>query len=156
MAHQFRLATLLRLRERERDVAAKALQDVRLAIERLDDALREINDTSRSMDQIRKQASQGAIAIQQVLEAQRFQMVLAAQESQIKQNLGLLHQELERRESALLKCQQSVKSLEKLKSQRFAAADTLAMAKQQERLDEWSSIRHAISVNATNSTINES
>lgn len=156
MAHQFRLATLLRLRERERDVAAKALQDVRLAIDKLDDALREINDTHRSMDQIRKDASQGAIAIQQVLEAQRFQMVLSAQESQIKQNLGLLHQERERRESALLKCQQSVKSLEKLKTQRIAAADTLAMSKQQERLDEWSSIRHAMSVNATNSTIDES
>ena len=40
----FRLATLLKLRQRERDIAAKAVQDVRLAMEKLDNAQLEIDE----------------------------------------------------------------------------------------------------------------
>jgi flagellar export protein FliJ len=148
MATTFRLATLLRLRERERDTAAKSLQDVREAIDKLNNAKAEIDEANASMDQMRKQAIQGTIALTQVLEAQRYQLVLAAQVSQILENMSVLNQERQRREAVLLKCQQAIKSLEKLRTQRSNAADTLALAKQQDRLDEWSSIRHAVAINA--------
>jgi len=139
----FRLATLHKLRERDRDVAGKAVQEVRGAMEILDERQREIEESNRSMDAYRKQASTGAINLQQILDAQRFQMVLAAQASQIAEQQGTLRQELERCQFALLKCQQDVKSLEKLREQRDDAALNLELGKQQERLDEWSSIRHA-------------
>lgn len=139
----FRLATLHKLRERDRDVAGKAVQEVRGAMEKLDERQREIEESSRSMDAYRKQASTGAINLQQILDAQRFQLVLAAQAAQIADHQGTLRQELERCQFALLKCQQAVKSLEKLREQRDDTALTLELGKQQERLDEWSSIRHA-------------
>ena len=142
---KFRLATLLKIRERDRDLAAKAVQEVRLAIERLDGAQKEIDESNRQMNDARKQSSFGAINLHQILDAQRYQMVLSAQSDQIADHKGKLNQELERRQFALVQSQKAVKSLEKLRDQRAQAADVLALAKQQERLDEWSSIRHAMS-----------
>jgi flagellar protein FliJ len=140
---KFRLATLLKLRERDRDLASKAVQEVQLAIDKLIDRKKEIEQSNAQMDQFRKQASNGSINLNQILDAQRYQMILAAQSSQIADHLGQLHQELERRQFALLQCQQSVKSLEKLKEHQANVAFTHALVKQQERLDEWSSIRSA-------------
>ena len=142
---KFRLATLLKIREQERDMAAIALQDVRMAIEKLDNAQLEIEQANRQMNEARKESSYGAINLNQILDAQRYQMVLAAQSAQIADHKGKLNQELERRQFALIQSQKAVKSLEKLRDQRTQAADLLALAKQQERLDEWSSIRHAMS-----------
>ena len=141
---KFRLATLLKLRERDRDMAAKALQDVHLAIDKLDTAQSEIDEANSQMNEARKQSSFGAINLNQILDAQRYQMVLAAQSAQIAEHKGKLTQELERRQFALVQSQKAVKSLEKLRDQRDQAADLHALARQQERLDEWSSIRHAM------------
>ena len=141
---KFRLATLLKLRERDRDLAAKAVQDVYLAIGKLDAAQQEIDETNLQMNEARKQSSFGAINLNQILDAQRYQMVLAAQSAQIADHKGKLNQELERRQFALVQSQKAVKSLEKLRDQRSQAADVHALARQQERLDEWSSIRHAM------------
>lgn len=143
---KFRLATLLKLRIRDRDIAAKAVQDVRNAIAKLTERENEIHASNREMDEYRKQASHGAVNLYQILDAQRFQMVLAAQLDQIADHQSKLKQELERREFTLLKTQQAVKSLEKLKEQRDHAAEVHALAKQQERLDEWASIRHAMAI----------
>jgi flagellar protein FliJ len=141
---KFRLATLLKLRERDRDLAAKAVQDVYLAIGKLDTAQQEIDEVNLQMNEARKQSSFGAINLNQILDAQRYQMVLAAQTAQIADHKGKLNQELERRQFALVQSQKAVKSLEKLRDQRSQAADLHALAMQQERLDEWSSIRHAM------------
>ncbi len=141
---KFRLATLLKLRERDRDLAAKAVQDVYLAIGKLDAAQQEIDETNLQMNEARKQSSSGSINLNQILDAQRYQMVLAAQSAQIADHKGKLNQELERRQFALVQSQKAVKSLEKLRDQRSQAADVHALAMQQERLDEWSSIRHAM------------
>ncbi len=139
----FRLATLLKIRERDREVAAKAVQDVRLAIEKLDTAQQEIDTANRQMNETRKESSLGAINLHQILDAQRFQLVLSAQSAQIADHKGKLNQELERRQFTLVQCQKAVKSLEKLRDQRAHGADLQALARQQERLDEWSSIRYA-------------
>lgn len=141
---KFRLATLLKLRERDRDMAAKAVQDVYLAIGKLETAQQEIDEANSQMNEARKQSSFGAINLNQILDAQRYQMVLAAQSAQIADHKGKLNQELERRQFALVQSQKAVKSLEKLRDQRAQAADVHALARQQERLDEWSSIRHAM------------
>ena len=92
---KFRLATLLKLRERDRDVAAKAVQDVRLAIEKLHERQREIDESNRSMDAYRKHSSNGTIQLHQILNAQRFQTVLAAESAQIADQQRTLLQELE-------------------------------------------------------------
>ncbi|MBM3965891.1 MAG: flagellar export protein FliJ [Planctomycetes bacterium] len=143
MSRKFRLATLLKIRERERDQAGQAVSDALIAIAKMDDAKRDIDEQNRAMDDLRKQSSHGLISLGQILDAQRYQLVLAAQAAHIAQDRSLLVQELERRQAKLLKCQQSVKSLEKLRDNRFAAEDDLALKKEQERLDEWSNTRVA-------------
>ncbi len=135
----------MKIRERDRDLAAKALQDVRLALEKLDIAQQEIDLANQQMNDARKQSSFGAINLHEILDAQRYQMVLSAQSAQIADHKGKLNQELERRQFALVQSQKAVKSLEKLRDQRAQAADLHALARQQDRLDEWSSIRHAMS-----------
>jgi flagellar export protein FliJ len=107
---------------------------------------RELMVQNAEMNDLRKGASSGAIDLRRLLDAQRFQMVLAAQVQQLDEHLGKLQQELERREASLLKCQQAVKSLEKLRDQRIESAETFALLKQQERTDEWSSVRHAMQI----------
>ena len=101
---KFRLATLLKLRQRDRDIAAKAVQNVRLAIEKLDTAQLEIDEANRQMNEARKLSSFGAINLQQILDAQRYQMVLSAQSAQIADHKSKLNQELERRQFALVDC----------------------------------------------------
>jgi flagellar protein FliJ len=140
---KFRLATLLKLRERERDAAAKDVSDARLAIDRVESAKQETLDQNEAMNVVRKSATQGTFDLRQVLDAQRFQMILAAQLEQLNDQLGKLNQELERRQAILLRYQIAVKSLEKLRDQRNHSAEQSALAKQQERLDEWSSVRFA-------------
>jgi flagellar export protein FliJ len=141
---KFRLATLLKIRERERDLAAKAVQEVQLAIDTLHHRQREIDEAQAQTDAFRKQASHGQVNLSQILDAQRYQMILAAQAAQIADHQSKLQQELQRRQFALLQCQQAVKSLEKLREHQANAATTQALAKQQERLDEWSSIQTAM------------
>ena len=125
-------------------MAAKAVNDVYLAMEKLDNAQLEIDQVNRQMNDARKQSSSGRINLQQILDAQRYQLVLSAQSNQIKDHKSKLSQELERRQFTLLQSQKVVKSLENLRDKREQVADLQALAKQQDRLDEWSSIRHAM------------
>ncbi|MCU0711124.1 MAG: flagellar export protein FliJ [Pirellula sp.] len=143
---KFRLATLLRLRERERDRASKEVQDAIMAIEKINTAKQGLLAQSEQMNAIRKQFSTGNVEMRQLLDAQKFQMLLLTQVQQLDQTLGELRQELQRRELKLLRCQQNVKSLEKLREHRDEEAERLLWSKQQERTDEWASVRFATNI----------
>lgn len=143
---KFRLATLLRLRERERDRASKEVQDAIMAIDKIKTAKNGLLAQSEQMNAIRKQFSTGTVEMRQLLDAQKFQMLLLNQVQQLDQTLGELGQELQRRELKLLRCQQNVKSLEKLKEHREDEAEKLLWSKQQERTDEWASVRFATQI----------
>ncbi len=143
MTYRFRLATLLKIRERERDEAGRAVQEAQVAIDRILDAQREIDTINEQMDSVRKQASYGNVLLTQLLDAQRYQLVLAAQSSQLQQNLQTLQDELGRRRDVLIQRQQAVKSLEKFREQRSKEAEKIELARNQSRLDEWSNIKFA-------------
>lgn len=143
---KFRLATLLRLRERERDNASKEVQDAVRAIEKIEVAKQDLLVQNEQMNAIRKQSSHGSVEMRQLLDAQRFQMLILGQVQQLDQTLGELNQELQRRELKLLRCQQNVKSLEKLNEHRQSEEERLLWSKQQERTDEWASVRFASTI----------
>ncbi len=65
----------------------------------------------------------------------------------INQQRGKLLHEKTRRDSALLKAQQALKSLEKLKEKQKADDEFRAAALMQSRLDEWANTRAIISTN---------
>jgi flagellar protein FliJ len=143
MTPAFRLATLLKLRQRQRDQAGQALAEVRFAITTLETQLQELDARNRSMDGIRKSSSHGKVELSRILDAQRYQITLTAQAAQLTQNRSLLLQELERRQKHLLKCQQSLRSLEKLQEHHALRNEEELRKREQHQLDEWSQTRFA-------------
>lgn len=143
MATTFRLATVLKLRERERDAAAMAVQEVYRALQILDERSRELQAEHQEIDRQRHSQLQGAIAVRRLLDGQRYQMVLLGQLQHIAQQHDQLQEEKTRREAVLVKRQQEVKVLEKLREKHQEEERKILEARQQSRIDEWSTVRSA-------------
>jgi flagellar export protein FliJ len=146
MSQPFRLDSVLKLRRRERDQAGKDVADAVAAIALLDTKLSEIAMQQRHLELLRRESSQGSISANRMLDAERYQLVLAAQHSHISGDRSLLFQELDRRRAKLVIRQQAVKALEKLEQrhdERFAEEQR---KRQQMLLDEWSQAQTSITM----------
>ncbi len=144
MTSSFRFDSILQLRHRQRDAAAMAVDEVARAIRILDDQLTELQQEITSLDGERKLALRGTVAVGQLMEIQRHQLMLLGNVQYINQQRGKLLHEKTRRDSALLKAQQALKSLEKLKEKQKADDEFRAAALMQSRLDEWANTRAII------------
>jgi flagellar export protein FliJ len=140
----FRLESVLKLRCRERDQAAKEVADAAAAIALLDAKLTDIETEQRHMELMRRRSSEGTVVLNQILDAERYQLVLAAQYSHIAKDRSLLVQELERRRAKLVTRQQAVKVLEKLEQNHRERNAEEQMKRQQMLLDEWSQTQTSI------------
>jgi flagellar export protein FliJ len=138
MTKKFRLQSLLKLRCRERDSAGKDVSDAQAAIALVDAQIAEIESEQLHMERMRRQASGGAVSLTLALDAERYQMVLAANHSQIAQDRSLLVQELERRQAKLVLKQQAVKVLEKLEENQRTRLAESDLKREQATLDDWS------------------
>lgn len=143
MNKPFRLESVLKLRSRERDFAGKEVADAKAAIALLDSKLQEIAIEQRQMEMRRRPASDGKVSLNQILDAERYQLVLAAQYSHLLNDRSLLVQELERRQANLVTRQQAVKALEKLKQVHHDQAADLLLKREQSAMDEWSQVQHS-------------
>lgn len=138
---KFRLQSVQKLRERMRDEAADSLRQARLAIQKLNEQMDELHAEMAGQARLQSEASSGVINTQRMLESQRYQLHLLSQTQTIKDNIALIEQECERRQQLLVKREQDVRALEKLRESQLSNwqyAQTLA---QQSRLDEWASFR---------------
>ncbi len=88
-------------------------------------------------------ASRGNIAVSDLLDFQRHQLVLLANVEQWRQQRSLLMQEKTRRDATLVGSQQKVKSFENLREFQQSEAQRLEAARLQTRLDEWTTTRLA-------------
>lgn len=146
MTQTFRLDSVLKLRQRERDQAGKDVADAVAAIALLDTKLSEIAMQQRQLESLRRDFSQGSISTNRMLDAERYQLVLAAQHAHVSGDRSLLVQELDRRRAKLVIRQQAVKALEKLEQrhdERFAEEQR---KQQQLLLDEWSQAQTSIAI----------
>jgi flagellar export protein FliJ len=146
MTQTFRLDSVLKLRQRERDQAGKDVADAVAAIALLDTKLSEIAMQQRQLESLRRDFSQGSISTNRMLDAERYQLVLAAQHAHVSGDRSLLVQELDRRRAKLVIRQQAVKALEKLEQrhdERFAEEQR---KRQQLLLDEWSQAQTSIAI----------
>lgn len=139
---RFRLQSIMRLRVRERDKAAQALQQAQMARQKLLDQVREYQEESDKQTSVRSSASLGHVDIQRVIEAQRYQLTLAESIRGINGNIALIDQEIEKRRARLVVCEQEVKALEKLKEHQHSAWHAEQSVRDQARLDEWASFQH--------------
>ena len=133
----FRLAALLRLRETRRDECRAALAEAY----RIDEALaRQFDGLSRELDALRnfcrRKASPGAVDIDRLVEAQRYELVIRARQQDIAQQRETLAAEIERRRQVLVEADREVRVLEKLRerqAEQYRRDEELREAK---RLDE--------------------
>ncbi len=152
MTKPFRFESILQLRQRQRDTAAMAVDEVVRAVRILDDQLIDLQQEISALDTARKIASYGTIAVGQLMEIQRHQLMLLGNVQYLNQQRGKLLQEKTRRDFALLKAQQALKSLEKLKEKRINEETFRDAQLAQGRLDEWANTRAIVQQSAVSSS----
>ena len=113
---KFRLATLLRLREATRDERRTELAEAY----RADDVLGEhLDHVGRELGllqaQCRKAAGPGTVDVDRLVEAQRYEVALRAQENQLAEQRKVVGAEIDRRRQTLLAADRNVRLLEKLR-----------------------------------------
>jgi len=113
---KFRLATLLRLREATRDERRMELAEVY----RLDNLLQQRSDNLSSQlsslqEQCRRVVGPGTVDVDQLVEAQRYELSLRARQKQLDQQREAVATEIQRRRQTLVEANRDVHVLEKLR-----------------------------------------
>jgi flagellar protein FliJ len=134
---KFRLATLLRLHEATRDERRGALAEAY----RVDDVLQ--NRMERTRDELRRVQSQcrsavapGEVDVDRLVEAQRYEMTLRAEQAQLGRQRKTVAEEIERRRQALLEADREVRVLEKLRDKQAEHHRLEDQRREAKRLDE--------------------
>lgn len=139
---QFRLATLLRLREVARDERRTQLAEAQRLIDQLQVRQREI-DMLLSDAQRLQAPPAGTLDVDRLLNATRYELVLRAEQRALELQEASLASEAERRREALVAANRDVRSLELLreKQQERHLHDEEERARKE--LDEIAVRRHA-------------
>ncbi|MEM9185662.1 MAG: flagellar export protein FliJ [Planctomycetota bacterium] len=139
----FRLKTVQRLREADRDEARGRLAEAYRALEKLADQQAtvsgEVADALRSQRNAFEKAQPD---LNLAIEAQRFLAVLRAQQSTMEKQSGLLQAEIEKRRAALAEADRNVRLLEKLEEKHDAAVALEQNRAENAQLDEAAGLRH--------------
>ena len=136
MSQNFRLATLLKLREQtraeRRRELAQAFEAERILRERAAHMQADIEATRQRT----RGASQGSINVETLLTARRYELTVKGQLAELNRQIAQVLQEIERRRAALLEADRDVKVLEKLRelqAEQHAAQD---QRRENRQLDE--------------------
>lgn len=139
---RFRLQGIVRLRERDRDEAAEALRQALRAKQILEEQVSEIESERSQQNELRKATQAGSVDFQKIIDAQRYQLILESQVAELQGQISLIEQECQRRRAKLVKCEQAVRSLEKLEEHQRAEWTAALVSQEQNTLDQWSSFRY--------------
>ncbi|MCH7750785.1 MAG: flagellar export protein FliJ [Planctomycetes bacterium] len=134
---RFRLATLRKLRKSHRDELRAKLAEAYHAVQKLEEQQLAITDEILALQDTQRRATKGATtSVNSLLEAQRYQAVLRAQQSTLRDHSKVLSTEVERRRQNVIEADQQVRVLDKLNErQRLDHQQTLSRAEVRE-LDE--------------------
>lgn len=133
----FRLATLLRLREATRDECRLSMAEACRADDELAGQLSQVNAEQRRLqDECRKAAEPGTLNINRLVEAHRYGLTLRVREDELRQQRKTLAIEIERRRQSLVKADQEVQILEKLRDRRHDRQRLEDERRQAKQLDE--------------------
>ncbi len=112
--YQFRLATLLRIRESVRDDRRGRLAEALRAAEVLGRQLAALDDELHALSGSGR-AAVGALDVDRLLDTERFRLLLKAQQAGLRQQAQALENEIERRREALVQADRDVRVLERLR-----------------------------------------
>jgi flagellar export protein FliJ len=142
MVYRFPLAGVQKLRARERDTAADALSQARLAESKLQEEIARLQQACADQLPVQLAAGQGVVIPQRIMESQRYQVHLQSQVTVLQSQLTLVQGEIERRRQTLVKREQAVRALEQLEERRKSEWVAEEERRNQETLDEWASYHH--------------
>lgn len=141
--YRFRLETLEKLRIAERDERRAALADGYRAEQILAERRREVADEAAALRETQRAAFAAPyLDVNQLVEAQRYDMVLGAQQKVLADQAHRLAVEVERRRLAVVDADRAVRVLEKLDERRRAEHHKHEERRQHRQLDEIASTRH--------------
>ncbi len=141
--YRFRLETLEKLRIAQRDQHRAALADGYRAEKILADQRAALAAEAAALRESQRAAlASPHLDVNQLVEAQRYDMVLHAQQQQLKDQAGRLAVEVERRRVAVVESDRAVRVLEKLDERRRGEHRKLQERNEHKQLDEVASTRH--------------
>jgi flagellar protein FliJ len=141
--YKFRLETLRRLRIAHRDQQRSALADAYRAEEVLAERRAAITDEQTSLRTMQRVALTDArLDVNQLLEVQRYEMVLKAEEAQLVDQANRLAIEVERRRQAVVEADRGVRVLDKLDERHHDQHRREAQRQETKDLDEVATMRH--------------
>lgn len=134
---KFRLATLLRLRERARDERrtqlAQAYQADALLRQEQERLARDVESLSSAS---RAACGPGTLNIDRLLDTRRYELVLKAQQQDLQKKQTMLEEEIGRRREALAEANRQVRVLELLRERQLARLRQEANRQEIKLLDE--------------------
>jgi len=139
---QFRLATLLKLREATRDERRAELAQAYQAdafLEQQQDRLQ--RELAGLVLQSRKVAGPGTLDVDQLLQTQRYELFLRARQSQLADQRGTVAEEIERRRQILVEADREVRVLEKLRQRQLERHREEEGRREMKILDEVAGLR---------------
>lgn len=143
MSHfKFRMQNIVGLRERERDAAAASYKEALAAKTKVEGQVDELLQEHAQQVPLQSQSSVGAINTQRLIESQRYQLHLLQQVSQLREQIALIETECEKRRLKLVKQEQALRSLEKLRDKQRAQWNTLEALREQAAIDQWAGFKY--------------
>lgn len=142
MSFRFRLAQVQKLRERDRDTAADALGQARLAATRLQEEIERLQQEHADQGPFQAQLGKGTVSPQRILESQQYQAHLVSQIAELRSQLRLVEGEIEKRRQLLVKREQAVQSMEKLHARQREEWEAEAERQNQIAMDEWAGFHY--------------
>ncbi len=134
---KYRLATLLRIRESARDERRVQLAQAYRAEEMLRSRQQRVAEELAVLaGRIRAAAGPGAVDVDTLLDAQRFELVLKAERQQLAAQGEQVRAEVRRRHEALVEANREVQVLQKLRERQFQRWRDEEDRREVKRLDE--------------------
>ena len=134
---RFQLATVLRLRESTRDECRGLLAEAHRADEELVAQLTRLSVEQQQVQaECRKAAGPGDVDVDRLVEAHRYVVSLRTREEELRRQRQTLAAEIQRRRQALLKADQDVRVLEKLRDRRLQRQRIEEERQQTKQIDE--------------------
>jgi flagellar protein FliJ len=140
--YRFRLQSIVQLRERERDAAIASYREALTARNKLQSQVDEIMKEHAAQQPIQVDSILNRVDTQRLIESQRYQMFLIQQANHLRSQIKMIDDECEKRRLRLVKREQAVRSLEKLKEKQQTDWENQQAARQQMSLDQWAAFRY--------------
>lgn len=134
---KFRLATLQRLRESTRDERRAALAEAYHAQQLLTERMQEKQEELAALRATYSEAAApGRIEVEQLMNAQRFELMVRGEMKVMEDQARLLEKEIERRRLALVEADRQVRVLEKLRDKQLERHQYEQLCREMKQLDE--------------------